>query len=211
MDCPDRLIRGLIVIPVLVTAVFLFSACDTIEPKSASPVVHMFSFPSTVGSHWTYNYKYRFEYKLLGEVEERSGKRNWEIISVSSSGNSLTCTIRSTSQDTVHYTQFYPPDIGFIRRDTTYTVHRVSSFPIFITSDTIAVSWHHTMETVRFDSLALTQFLRRVPALKDTVELHRDLKSAFYLSGIGLVKYSGGILAHHKFSEELVLVDSSIK
>ena len=197
------------IIGTIVTAMLVCTCSGPTAPKL--PVLPKFSFPTTLGTQWTYNYQYQYKYVMTGEVEDRTGKRFWEIISVSRTANATACVIQCTTQDTIHLWGIFPHPILGTLRDTTYTVHSISSFPVVISSDTIVASWQGTVGTVWGDSLALVRFLRTMTNLSDTLKLQQDDKSAFYLSGTGLVKYSAYIVAHHFYSEELTLISASIK
>jgi hypothetical protein len=200
-------------IAAIAAAVLLCSSCaGSSSPTSAQlPTLPRFSFPANPGTQWTYNYKYQYKYVMTGEVEDRTGKRFWQIISVSSTANATSCVIQCTTQDTIHLWGLFPHPILGTLRDTTYTVHSISSFPVVISSDTIVASWQGTVGIVGADSLALVRFSRPMTNLSDTLKLQQDGKSAFYLSGTGLVKYSAYIVAHHFYLEELTLISASIK
>jgi len=193
-----------------IMALILLCSCSgpTMPTAPAAPRI---SFPATLGTQWTYSYKYHYYYVMTFEGEDWAGSRLWQVMSVSSNPKATTCVIQCTSQDTVHLWSRFPHPLYGTVRDSTYVSKSISTFPVVVSSDTIVASWHRTVLAVYYDSTALTQFSRIVASTADTLRLQTEDRSAWYLSGIGLVRYTAVIVAHHYRTEELTLASALIK
>ena len=169
------------------------------------------AFLTGIGSQWTYRYTYSngIHPPNPGVLDNISGSRAWQVQSVATLHDSTICVVVVSGVDTVRQREYSG---GRIIHDTSFVKVVASQFVTVIRGDSIFTNW---MSTVVFSQSIPSGIVRSIQAAGDTVRIVGtgfDTSSAWYVQGVGLVRYQASHTSPMAgFAEELVLVSNALK
>jgi hypothetical protein len=187
-----------------------WAGCKDDAPSTGgAPAV--LNFGPGIGSQWTYRYSYTQgpHPPLPGLLEERSGRRLWELQSRMIYFDSVTSTIAVSALDTVRQREYSG---GLLIRDTSFIQSANTLFSVVVTADSIRTT---VLSTMRIPDAVPPSLSRALPAAGDTVKVNGtryDYAFAWYVQNVGLVRYAAGHTSpQSSLAEELVLSSFSLR
>ncbi len=162
------------------------AGCSEESPSSIDAGLLKRTFPSSIGTRWTYTYSSHAgpHDAFGGTMYDKSGKRSWVITASVLAHDSIICTIEATPQDTAREREY---SYGVLIRDTTYYPGTPSQFTMVVTPDSIMTTW---MATIGYSGPIPSTLCRGSQSALDTLAIVGYPASEWYVWGVGLVKYS---------------------
>lgn len=209
----DRLRRGAPVMVLLTMLLILLSGgCKDDAPASTEGTeLTKLNFGVGIGSQWTYRYTYTLgpHPPLPGVLENRTGRRVWELQTRTVFLDSIISMVAVQAIDTVRQLEYAG---GAVVHDTTFVQTSTARFTVGVYSDSIKTSW---MLTMRITNAVPGTITRTLPATGDTLKIDGtgyDYSTSWYVQGIGLVKYAAGHTSPQSgFAETLDLISVSLR
>ena len=184
-------------------------------PYVSEPV--QFVFPSDVGTTWTYRHTGSFSHANQWTVSATSGVHVWQVLSATTLSDSSVLVLRCLQLDTTHFVYFVPDH----PIDSTYCTAIDTSFFVIIRPSQIEARWPETMSMPKWIGnmaytpmpvLLMSQVPRFIARSSDTIQVSDGRYVARYLSGFGLIRYSGnGSAGDFSLFEDMFFVGMSLK
>jgi hypothetical protein len=198
-------------------ALFLAAFCavawagckDDAPSTGGTPAV--LNFGPGIGSQWTYRYSYTQgpHPPLPGLLEERSGRRLWELQTRMIYFDSVRSMIAVEALDTVRQREYSG---GILIRDTSFVQISNAQFFVVVTADSIRTT---LLSAMRITNAVPASISRALPATGDTVKVNGtgyDYAFAWYVQNVGLVRYAAGKSSPQSaLAEELALFSFSMR
>lgn len=195
----------------LLFAVFLAGCKDDSPASSGGTGLNKLFFTGGIGSQWTYRYASTAgpQIPLPGVLEDRKGRRVWELQTRSIFLDSITSLVAVQGIDTVRRREYAG---GALVRDTTFVETSAAHFAVVVYSDSIKTTW---MSTMKITDAVPGTITRTLPVTGDTLKINGtgyDESAAWYVQGIGLVKYAAGRTSSQSvLAEGLDLISYSLR
>ena len=187
-----------------------WTGCKDDAPTGAGgPAV--LNFGAGIGSTWTYRYAYAQgpASPLPGLLEERTGRRLWELQARTIYFDSVTSMIAVQAVDTVRLRRYAG---GALAGDTSFVQTSNLQFSVVVTADSIRTT---LLSTMRITDAVPAAVSRALPVTGDTVKVNGtgyDYALAWYVQNVGLVRYAAGrATAQSALAEELTLTSFSLR
>jgi len=177
---------------------------DALTPQAVAPTMD-FVIPFTIGRTWVYDHEYTYaSYDMF--TKTMRGVQIWQVMSVQVGPTLTTYSLNAFTRDTVYDAKRMPPDGAWW--DTTYVSEQTIPFSAVVALDSINVGWLSMVQLGLGNRQLLERVPHIVPAGKDTLTLSAvdGLRNATYVTGLGLIKFTGyNPHAHASESETLLL------